>query len=39
MFSRRTLGLSAEGWADQRDSLRVYAAYNHLVLEPRGGQR
>ena len=40
MFSRRTLGLSANGWAAQRDSLRVYAAaYNHLVLEARTRQR
>ena len=40
LFSRRTLGLSADGWTAHRDSLRVYAAvYNHLVLEARGGQR
>jgi hypothetical protein len=40
IFSRRTLGLSAEGWTAQRDSLRVYAAaYNHLVLEARGSHR
>lgn len=35
-FSRRSLGLSADGWAAQRDSLSVYAAaYNTLVQEAR----
>jgi hypothetical protein len=35
-FSRRSLGLSAEGWSAQRDSLTVYAAaYNTLIQEAR----
>ena len=35
-FSRRSLGLSADGWIAQRDSLSVYAAaYNTLVQEAR----
>lgn len=36
VFSKRSLGLSSEGWRAQRDSLRVYtAAYNRLIAEAR----
>jgi hypothetical protein len=36
VFSRRSVGLSRSGWADQRDSLTVYAAaYNAMIHEAR----
>lgn len=39
VFSRASIGGSAEKWAAQRDSLVEYAAaYNRVVLEARGGE-